>query len=176
VVGAHAAAVVGGLVGAEQDVRGGAGVGVEVVPLVGELPGRREVGGGGVGAVLDDDTAGLVGGVPGEAGAEQLAEVRPPVLGAGRRVHPGEAAAALDVRGEAGAAGVGEDVAAGGEEDDRRVRGEVGFQGGGVLGGVHGETVRVEGAQRGDGVRDGVVPVGGGAGVHEQSWGHGWAA
>src|SRR5690606_38779193 len=84
---------------------------------------------------------------------------------AGGGVHTGEPAALLDVRGQPPPSGRGEDLAAGGEEDDGGVPVERRLEGRGVLGGV---DVEAEAAQGGDTGRDGVVPVVRGAGVDEK--------
>lgn len=122
-------------------------------------------------AVLDHHLARLVLGMAGEPGAEEFAEVRPVVLGAGRRVHPGETATRLDVTGEAFLPCRGQHLAAGGEEDHGRVPVQRGLQGRRFLGVVDDELAQP--AYGGDGGRDGVVAVVGGAGVHEQAGGHG---
>ena len=67
---------------------------------------------------LDDDAAGLHLGVPVEPRADQVAEVRPVVLGGGGTVDAHEPTAVADEALQCGAALVVEDRAAGAEERD----------------------------------------------------------
>jgi hypothetical protein len=96
--------------------------------------------------------------------------VRPFVLGTGRRMHPDEATARLDIRGQPLPPGRCEHLATGGEEDDGGVTVEWPLQDPRVLGCVHREVTECAyGVDRG---RDRIVPVGGGAGVDEELWSH----
>ena len=126
---------------------------LEVVPLVHARPGGGQAGGRGLVGVLDLDGRGRRSGrVRAEVAADQLAVPRPRVLGVGRRVDAGVAAAGLDEALERRLLRVVEHLAGRREEHDdvvvREVRvGELR----GVLGRGHGEAVgraRAAGSRR----------------------------
>ena len=104
---------------------------------------RSDAGGGRVRGVLDLDGRGRgARRVVVEVGADEVAVPGPVVLGVGRRVDAGVAAAGLDVALERGLLGRVEHVTGGGEEDDDLVLREVGVvERAAVLGGRHREVV-----------------------------------
>ena len=134
---------------------------LEVVPLVHARPGGGQAGGGGLVGVLDVDGRGRRSGrVRAEVAADQLAVPRPRVLGVGRGVDAGVAAAGLDEALERRLLRVVEHLAGRREEHDDVVLREVRVgERRGVLGRGHGEVVRrAELLDRGDPLRDRVVP------------------
>jgi hypothetical protein len=124
--------------------RGGAGGRrLVVVPLVRARPAGRESRGGGVRGVLDVDRRGWrAGRVRGEVGPHQVAVPVPGVLRVGRGVDADVAIARPDVALEGVLLQWGQDVAGGGQPDDRVVLREVHVrERGRVLGGVDRESV-----------------------------------
>jgi alkylation response protein AidB-like acyl-CoA dehydrogenase len=170
-VRAHRAAVVARLVDGEQHVNLGSRAGAEVVPLVVPGPGGGQVAGRRVAAVLDGHRGRLLRRVPAEPRAGEPAEVRPVVLGGRRAVDAEPRAARRHVPAQRVPARARQDVAAGGQEGDRRVAGEPARrERRRVLRRVDGPAGLVtKQAQRADPGRDGVVPVAGGARVHKQT-------
>ena len=163
VVGAVDAARVRRLVERRQHVDLPARVALERVPLVEPLPALRQVARRRVLAVGDLDRRVLVGRVALEVGADQPAVPLPAVLGVGRGVDAGVAAAGLDVLLERRLLGRVERVAGGGEEDHGVVLAERGGgEVGGVLRPVDGDPVAARDlADRGPSDRDRVVPEAG---------------
>ena len=141
-----------------------------VVPLVRPVPAGGNRRGGGMGGVLDIDRAGRGPGWMGrEIGARQIAVPVPAVFRVGRGVDPDVAVARRDVALERALLLIGEDVARGGQPDDRLVLSEVRVgEGGRVLGGVDREAVgRADLLDCGDAGRDRIVPERGRLGEHE---------
>ena len=141
-----------------------------VVPLVRARPAGRDAGRGRVGGVLHDGRRGRRAvRVVAEVRAHQLAVPRPAVLGVGRGVDAGVAAARADEALERRLLGVVEHVTGGREEDHRVVVAEdVVGEPGRVLGGVDLPVlVGAELAERGDARADRVVPEAGGLREHQ---------
>src|SRR6266700_4986713 len=135
VIGSHRAACVAGLIHGEEHMDVRSGIRAERIPLVASGPGHVEVPGGRVVPVLDGDRAVLHWRVLVEPRACQVAEPGPVVLSGGRGVDPQPGAPGRDISGDRLAAGLIEDVAACGQEDDRRVPAYLGrAEYGGVLG------------------------------------------
>jgi len=170
VVGAHRPAVVGRLVDAEQHADPRPRVAAERVPLVVPGPGRGQVAGCRMAAVLDGDRRRLLRGVLVEPCPGEPAEVGPVVFGGRRAVYAEPRAASRHVPLKRVPALVLQDVAAGGQEDDDRVPGQAaGAERRRVLGRVDGAaSLFAEQAQRVNPGRDGRVPVARGARVNKQ--------